>query len=189
MTRVALFGGSFNPPHIAHQLVALYVLETQPVDELWFVPTFTHPFGKQLVGYEHRVAMCERAAAPLGPRARASRAEADLAARPGFVTSHTLDLVEHVAAQGHELRLVIGTDILLDATKWYRWDDVVAKAPPIVVGRGGHALPTGSAAGFSMPEISATHVRNLLSCGASEVTGLVPRDVLRYIAEHHLYQP
>ena len=48
MTRVALFGGSFNPPHVAHQLVALYILETQDVDELWFVPTYAHPFGKQL---------------------------------------------------------------------------------------------------------------------------------------------
>ena len=43
MTAIALFGGSFNPPHVAHQLVALYVLETQPIDELWFVPTYTHP--------------------------------------------------------------------------------------------------------------------------------------------------
>ena len=48
MTRVALFGGSFNPPHVAHQLVALYVLETQPVDELWFVPVYEHVFGKPL---------------------------------------------------------------------------------------------------------------------------------------------
>ncbi len=51
MARVALFGGSFNPPHVAHQMVALYVLETQPVDELWFVPTYAHPFGKALVDY------------------------------------------------------------------------------------------------------------------------------------------
>src|SRR5215813_12618933 len=114
MARVALFGGSFNPPHVAHQLVALYVLETQPVDELWFVPTFAHPFGKQLADYEHRIAMCELTAAALGDRARVSRAEAELAARPGFVASHTLDLVEHVAARGVAPRLVIGSDILRD---------------------------------------------------------------------------
>jgi nicotinic acid mononucleotide adenylyltransferase len=40
-----------------------------------------------------------------------------------------------------------------------------------------------------MPEISATHVRDLLARGDSGVAGLVPRDVLRYIAHHHLYQP
>jgi nicotinate-nucleotide adenylyltransferase len=190
MARVALFGGSFNPVHAAHQLVALYVLETQPVDELWFVPTFTHPFGKQLVAFDHRVAMCELAAAPLGPRARVSRAEAELAARPDFVASRTLDLVDHVAGQGHAPRLVVGTDILHDASKWYRWDDVVARAPLIVVGRTGHSLPVGSdATGVTMPEISATQVRDALAHGASSVHGLVPASVLRYIAEHHLYPP
>ena len=190
MTRVALFGGSFNPPHVAHQLIALYVLETHPVDELWFVPTYAHPFRKHLIAYEHRVAMCELAAAPLGPRVRVSRAEAELAARPGFVASHTIDLIDHLAAQGHPLRLVVGADILGDAAKWHRWDDVVARAPLIIVGRPGHPVPPGSSAtGVTMPEISATRVRDLLAHGASDVTGLVPRDVLRYIAQHHLYQP
>jgi nicotinate-nucleotide adenylyltransferase len=192
MTRIALFGGSFNPPHVAHQLVALYVLETQPVDELWFVPTYSHPFGKHLVAYEHRVAMCDLAAAPLGPRARTSRAEAELAARPGFVTSHTLDLVDYLAAQGRALRLVIGADILADAASWHRWDDVVARAPLIVVGRAGYPLALGPgsvATEVTMPEISATRIRDLLAQGASGVTGLVPADVLRYIAHHNLYQP
>jgi nicotinate-nucleotide adenylyltransferase len=194
MSRVALFGGSFNPPHVAHQLIALYVLETQPVDELWFVPTYAHPFGKELAAYEHRVAMCELAAAPLGPRASASRAEGELATRPGFVASRTLDLVELVAARGYQPRLVVGADIVGDAAKWYRWDDVVARAPLIVVGRAGHAAPPAGSVGdmateITMPEVSATRIRDLLARGASDVTGLVPRDVLRYIAQHHLYQP
>ena len=189
-TRVALFGGSFNPPHVAHQLVALYVLETQPVDELWLVPTYAHPFGKRLADYGHRVAMCERAAAPLGPRVRVSRAEAELAARPGFVASRTLDLVEHVAAQGHRPRLVVGSDILRDADKWHRWSEVVAQAPLIVVGRAGYLLPPGSTAiDVTMPEISATRIRDLLARGDSSVSGLVPRGVLGYIAEHNLYTP
>lgn len=191
MARVALFGGSFNPPHAAHQLVALYVLETQPVDELWFVPTYSHPFGKQLASYDHRVAMCRLLAAPLGARAQVSRAEAELAARPDFVASRTLDLVDYVAADGHIPRLVIGADILRDADKWYRWDDVVARAPLIVVGRTGYDLPPGATAtGVTMPEISATHVRELLAQGSgSAVHGLVPASVLRYIAEHTLYAP
>ena len=190
MARVALFGGSFNPPHVAHQMVALYVLETQPIDELWFVPTYAHPFGKDLVAYEHRTAMCELVAAALGARAGVSRAEAELAQRPGFVASHTLDLVELVASQGHAPRLVVGADILAEAEHWYRWEDVIAAAPLIVIGRAGHPLPAGSVATeVTMPEVSATQVRERLARGSSDVTGLVPRNVLRYIAEHHLYQP
>nr|MBA3820459.1 nicotinate-nicotinamide nucleotide adenylyltransferase [Deltaproteobacteria bacterium] len=157
MTRIALFGGSFNPPHVAHQLVALYVLETQPVDELWFVPTHTHPFGKQLAAYDDRIAMCELACEALGPRARVSRVEQELAQAPGFVASRTLDLVDHLAAQGHQLRLVVGSDILGETAKWHRWDDVVAAAPLIVVGRTGHSVPAGSTVtGVTMPEVSST---------------------------------
>jgi nicotinate-nucleotide adenylyltransferase len=187
---VGLFGGSFNPPHAAHQLVALYALETL-VDEIWFVPTYSHPFGKQLVAYEHRVAMCELASAPLGARARVSKAEQELANKPDFVASRTLDLIEHLLASFPDiaLRLVVGTDILHERDKWHRWDDVVAKAPLIVVGRGGVELPAGSVAtGVTMPEISATRVRELLAAGDASVSSLLPRTVLSYIERHGLYR-
>ncbi|MGE3545602.1 MAG: nicotinate-nicotinamide nucleotide adenylyltransferase, partial [Kofleriaceae bacterium] len=133
--RVALFGGSFNPPHVAHQLAALYVLETQPIDELWFVPVYDHVFGKQLESFDHRVAMCELACQALGPRARVSRAEHDVAQQPGFAGSRTMDLIEHLRRSDPslQLRLVIGTDILAERASWHRWDDVVAAAPLIVL--------------------------------------------------------
>jgi len=189
MTRVALFGGSFNPPHVAHQLVALYVLETQPVDEVWFVPVYEHVFGKPLAPFEDRIAMCELAAAALGPRAKVSRAEEELARQPGFAGSRTLDLIEYLrATQAVELRLVIGTDILGETAKWYRWDEVVKAAPPIVIGRAGH-LPEGSSAtGVAMPEISSTEIRAQLAAGHPEaVAALVPASVLWYIAGRNLY--
>ncbi len=190
MSRIALFGGSFNPPHCAHQLVALYVLETCEIDELWFVPTFVHPFGKDLVGYEDRVAMCELVVAALGPRAKVSRAEEQLAHQPGFVASRTLDLVEMLHAQrpGDKFRLVIGGDILTETHKWYRWDDLAKLAPPIVIGRSGHALPPGAQeTGIVMPEISATHARALLAARDPQAAGLLPRSILRYIADRGLY--
>src|ERR687888_183682 len=98
MRKVGLFGGSFNPPHVAHQLVAR---------------------------------------------------------KPDFVASRTLDLIEHLEAQHRdcELHLVIGTDILGETDKWHRWDEVTRRAPLIVVGRPGYALPPGSiATGITMPE-------------------------------------
>ena len=186
---VGLFGGSFNPPHVAHQLVALYALETA-VDEVWFVPTYSHPFGKNLVAYDHRVAMCELASAPLGARARVSKAEQELAHKPDFVASRTLDLIEHLLASfpDIELRLLVGADILHEKDKWHRWDDVVAKAPLIVVGRSGVELPAGSiATGVTMPEISATRVRELLAGSDPSVSSLLPKTVLSYIERHGLY--
>lgn len=190
MPTIALFGGSFNPPHVAHQLVALYVLETQPVDAVWIVPTFKHALGKRLASYEDRLAMCELAAAALGPRVVVSRAEADLAARPDFVSSRTLHLLEHLAEThpGASFRLVIGADILAERDQWYRWDDVVARAPPIVIGRGGHATTADvTATELAMPAVSSTAIRARLAA-QEEVGDLLPRQVLRYIAERGLYR-
>ncbi|MGE0545711.1 MAG: nicotinate-nicotinamide nucleotide adenylyltransferase [Kofleriaceae bacterium] len=201
--RVALFGGSFNPPHVGHQLAALYVLETQPVDELWFVPVYDHVFGKQLESFEHRVAMCELACGALGPRARVSRAEHELAHQAGFMGSRTLDLIGLIQRTDPavQLRLVIGTDILAQTASWYRWGDVVAAAPLIVVGRAGHPLPPGSVAtNITLPAISSTEIRAELAAltpgqralfaseqSDGQVGSLLPGSVLRYIAKAKLY--
>lgn len=189
VTRVGLFGGSFNPPHVAHQLVALFVLETQELDELWFAPTYTHAFGKDLASFEDRVAMCELAAAPLGPRVRVSRIEEEVAAARGGVsrTFHTLEMLiaRHPA---HRFRLVIGADILGETAKWHRWDEIVRLAPPIVVARSGVPAPAGTTiAGVEMPPVSSTEVRARVARGESALP-LVPRAVMGYIAQKNLYR-
>jgi nicotinate-nucleotide adenylyltransferase len=188
---VAIFGGSFNPPHVAHQMVALFVVETMPVDELWFAPTWKHPFAKQLADYEDRIAMCERVAAALGPRVAVSRIEEEVARQPGFVSSRTLHTIEALIARhpGTQFRLVVGADILGETDKWHRWDELVRLAPPIVIGRAGHpAPPEALVTGLEMPEVSSTEVRARLGRGESALP-LVPRSVMGYIAERRLYQP
>jgi nicotinate-nucleotide adenylyltransferase len=188
-TTVALFGGSFNPPHVAHTMVALYVLETAPVDQVWFVPTWRHAFGKELAAYDDRVAMCALAAAPLGARAEVSRVEEEVAnARGG--ESRTLYTLDHLATTRPELafRLVIGADILHEAAKWYRWDEVCRRAPLIVVGRGDvEAPPTAHVTELTMPAVSSTEVRRRLG-GGLDASGLVSRAVLGYIDGRGLYR-
>jgi len=181
---IALYGGSFNPPHIAHELVAMYVLETQPVDSLWFVPTFQHPFGKPLAPFMDRVAMCLLIAQALGDRAHVMRSEEQLARKPGFVASRTLDLIEHLESihDGARFRLVIGSDILTETGQWHRWDEVARRAPPIVVSRPGFPGGTGVAI-----DVSSTRVRALLAAKDPSASELVPRSVLSYIAGHGLY--
>jgi len=186
---IAIFGGSFNPPHVAHQLLALFVLETMPVDELWFVPAWRHPFAKDLVDFEDRVAMCKLAAAPLGRRARVSRIEQELAGEPGFVSSRTFDTLQTLARRHPDarFRLVIGADILGETDKWYRWDDLVELAPPIVIGRSGWPAPPGAIVSeIEMPAVSSTEVRARLARGESAVP-LVPGSVMGYIASRKLY--
>jgi len=185
--RVALFGGSFNPPHVGHQLLALYVLETTGVDELWFVPTFQHPFHKALEAFEDRRQMCARAAEALGPRVRVSDVEARLGG-----ASLTLRTVQRLMEDHpeHAFSLVIGSDLVAETDAWHGVAELRRLVPFIVVQRGGHPSPEpGGLAGtvpVTMPEISSSEIRAALADGRP-MTSWVPRRVLQYIAERRLY--
>jgi nicotinate-nucleotide adenylyltransferase len=178
--RVAIFGGSFNPPHVAHQMVALYVLETAAVDELWMVPAFQHPFGKALEAFAHRLAMCEAAAAALGPRVRVSAVERDLG-----VESRTLRTVRRLQQEfpTHTFSLVIGADLIHEVPTWYAGEELQRTVPFIVVGRTGFDVPGK----LALPRLSSTEVRDALLAGRP-VDGLVSRAVLDYIQAHNLYK-
>jgi nicotinate-nucleotide adenylyltransferase len=178
--RVAIFGGSFNPPHVGHQLVALYVLETAALDELWFVPCWRHTFGKALEAFEDRLRMSELAAAALGARVRVSEVEARL----GGEVSRTLLTIKSLQAShpDHEFLLVIGADVEPELPLWYGADELRRSVRLLVVGRDGFA--GGSA--VSMPAVSSTEIRARLRAG-EPVDGLVPRSVLSYIRERKLY--
>ena len=185
---IGLLGGSFNPPHVGHALLALYVLETTDLDELWLVPTWRHAFGKDLAPYDDRVAMCGALAAALGPRAVVSRVEEEVARARGG-ESRTLHTLEHLAVVRPEARwrLVIGSDILAETGAWLAWDEVCRRAPPIVVGRGDHPAPAGATVSpLTIPAVSSTELRRRLARG-EDVAGLLPRAVLGYIAARGLY--
>jgi nicotinate-nucleotide adenylyltransferase len=178
--RVAIFGGSFNPPHIGHQLVALYVLETAAVDELWFVPCWKHPFDKALEAFPDRLRMCELAAAGLGARVRVSDIEAQL----GGEESPTLLTIKGLQARHpeHQFLLVIGADLEPELPLWYGADELRRTVQMLVVGRGGFV--GGSA--VAMPAVSSTEIRARLRGGES-AEGLVPRRVSDYIRQRGLY--
>ena len=57
----AVFGGSFNPPHRSHETVIASVLQHAVCDSVWLIPTHSHPFGKTLAPFEHRLRMCQLA--------------------------------------------------------------------------------------------------------------------------------
>ena len=188
MPEIALFGGSFDPPHVGHLLAGAYVLATEPVDELWLVPVFAHPFAKPLVGsYDHRVELCEKLAGEL-PRTRVSRAEEDSG------ETRTVDLLEwlHRKHPAHRWALVLGTDLNAETSQWKRFARIQQLARIIKVQRGGHPEPPEAAspaaqANIIIPEISSTQVRTLLKQGA-DVSRLVPRAVLQAIRDAGTYR-
>ncbi len=178
---VGVYGGSFNPPHVAHLLAVSYVLATQPVDRVLVIPAYDHPLGKHLAPFAHRLAMCEAALADLR-RVEVSDIEASLA-QP----SRTLYTLQALAARHPRwsLRLIVGSDILDERDKWFAWDEIVALAPPIVLGRLGHPHPEAPVA--VLPEVASRDLRARLAAGQF-VDPLLPRSVAAYIRTHGLYR-
>ena len=130
------------------------------------MPAFEHPFGKPLAPFEDRLAMCERAAAALGPRVRVSDVERDLGGQ-----SRTLRTVRRLQQQlpAHTFSLVIGADLVDEVPSWYAGEELQRTVPFIVVGRPGS---TGPANAVAMPAVSSTEVRDALLAGRP-VEGLV----------------
>ena len=183
MEPVALFGGSFNPPHLAHVLSLAVVLARFDVARILVVPTFQHPFAKALASYDDRVKMCELAMGWL-PRVEISRVEEELGGE-----SRTLRTIEHLRAQHPDwsLRFVMGADLVVESSKWFGFDRIMELAPPIVLGRAG--VTFAGAPPAILPAISSTEVREKIARGAwDELEPLVPRAVLAFVRERGLYK-
>lgn len=178
---IAVFGGSFDPPHVAHTLVAAWAKATGNVDRVLVVPAFAHPFGKKSVDFDHRVAMCKLAMEGF-PFAEVSDIEKDVGDGRTLYTLQALQKkYEHA-----RFRLLVGSDILAGASRWHKWDEIAQIAPPLVVGRSGHEHPEAPEA-LNLPELSSTELRRRLAEG--QVTeGRLNGRVSDYIQKHGLYK-
>jgi nicotinate-nucleotide adenylyltransferase len=179
--RVAIYGGSFDPPHLGHVLSVAWALSAADIDEVWVIPTWKHAFGKaHQASFDERMTMCELAFGSF--RGVSSM---DVERELGDV-SRTLRTLQALQSRHSEVdfRLLIGADVLATVDRWHRWDDVVQMAPPLVVGRDGYPKPKGCP--ISIPNVSSTEVRDLLD-RAGDLRGLVPTAVLAYIRAQSLY--
>lgn len=172
--RVAFYGGSFNPPHVGHALVAAWLRWTDQVDAVWLVPVGTHAFGKGLAPFSRRLAWCEALARTLGEGVRVEPIEGTLP--PPSYTIRTLQALQR-RHPDHRFRLVVGADTLPSLPRWHRWPDLEAQFDPLVVGRAGYDSPPDVPA---FPGISSTDIRARLTAGHA-VDGLVPAAVLAEI--------
>lgn len=182
--RVGIFGGSFNPPHVAHVLAAAYVLSCCEIDRLLVVPAYQHPFAKALTPFSDRLEMCRRAFRDLA-RVEISAVEEQLGGE-----SRTVRTLEHLHGEHPEwrMRLVVGADVVHEMDRWWSPERVKQLAPPIVLGRIGIAPPPDfEHAPRVLPEVSSSAIRTALARGVPQ-DDLLPRAVVEYIAERGLYR-
>jgi nicotinate-nucleotide adenylyltransferase len=183
--KIGLYGGSFNPPHVCHTLTTVWAMQTHRLDEVWWVPTFQHAFNKDLASFEYRVRMCQLALAQIDG-ASISQVERDLGGE-----SRTIDTVSALGEQfpNHDYSLIIGSDILDEASRWKNWQGLMEMVDLIVIGRAGHVGDEDpESTEFRLPNISSTRIRDALSLGRYEdLRFWLARDVIDFIADHALY--
>ncbi len=142
MARTAVFGGSFNPIHYGHLLLADEILEQLGLDRVLFVPAGAppHKTTASLAPAADRHAMVALAIAG-HPHFEVSDLELR---RPG--PSYTVDTLEALAGSGDELFLLVGSETFLDLLSWRAPKRVAALARLVVVPRAGSAFDPESAA-------------------------------------------
>jgi nicotinate-nucleotide adenylyltransferase len=181
--RVGILGGSFNPPHIAHVLMALAAYATEELDHLWVIPTADHAFGKDLAPFDCRLRMCHLAFRHFAGGVAVLDVESRLP-KPSYTVN--LLRVLHAARPGIKPVWLAGSDILADLPRWKEPDEVQRLSRLVVLPRQGHPAPLAAKLAVDLPQLSSTDVRNMLQRGEA-CDGVLDMEVLTYIERTHLY--
>lgn len=184
--KIGIFGGTFDPPHLCHTLLCLYVLETTSLDKIFVIPCYQHAFGKLSASFEHRLAMCQLAMKRLQPEVEVL----DIEGRRGGI-SYTIDTVRELSAlyPEDEFVVIIGSDILKETDRWKNFDELQRMVKILVVPRLTEETRAEFIGGkkFFLPDVSSTIIREKLRANQS-VEHLISASVLEYIKTHNLYR-
>jgi len=193
--RLAIFGGSFDPPHVGHLLVGDDACDQLSLDRLIFVPTATQPLkvGRAVATAEQRLAMV-RLLVRGDPRFEVSTIEVE---RAGL--SFTVDTLTHFAKlyPTAERFLLLGADVVGSFGQWKEPERIEQLATPVLLERqsdDGEEAPPARQEGVAFTrlptrrvDVSSTEIRERVRLGKS-LRGFVTDDVAAYIASNGLYR-
>ncbi len=180
----AMFGGTFDPIHKAHVVMAREAADAFGLDQVLMIPAGQPPHKGTGTPYEHRFRMVELACkgdARLVP----SRIE------EGQARSYSIHTIERLKADGGELYFIIGSDAFAEIRTWFRAEDVIRAVQFIVVSRPGHRyeVPPGARVHrletVAMP-VSSSEIRAELARGRRPAD--IAPEVADYILANGLYR-
>ena len=185
--KIGLLGGSFNPVHWGHLLLAEFAREQCGLDQVWFVPTATPPHkpSRDLLDGEHRLAMI-RLAVRGNPALRSS----DVELRLGGV-SYTIRTVRLLRAKFPKTRwfLIVGSDLF--TVPWVEFSELCRTCTFVAAERHAGIRPKRAPGirWLSMPriDISSSMIRERIRRGQS-IRYLVPDAVAGYLRRHRCFQ-
>lgn len=198
MKKIAMFGGSFNPPHIGHLQLAQAFIEELKLDTLLLVPVFSppHKAANEMASPKHRLNMC-RLLERYNPKIKAS----DIEIKRGG-SSYTVDTLKALKTLYPDsvLHLIIGADMYMSLQSWYQPEQICSLAKICTISRNcdniamleNHSrfLKRFGCESIILKDkvmtVSSTQVRNSLKSGES-VMSLVAAEVYDYIKRNGLY--
>ncbi len=200
--RVGILGGTFDPVHLGHLIIAEQAREQAALDAVWFIPAPRPPHKDpaELTRFDYRVEMLQLALAG-NPAFRVDDLE-----RHRCGPSYTADTLAELAQKhpNHEFFLILGADALNDLPDWHEPGRILQQAGLLVASRPGHALPSEAdlrtrlglalSAPLRLQTISVPHIdissRDLRArAGAGRsLRYLLPRAVECYILDKRLYR-
>ena len=198
--RVALFGGSFDPPHHGHTAIAAAAADVFDLDQVLFAPVGRQPLKRENApaNFADRLAMVELACR-MDPRFAASDLDAPRNDGTPNYTVQTLATL-HEAMPDARLFNLVGADSFLNLPRWHEPERLLEVAEWIVVSRPGFPLANLSALGLTPhqrgrvhllqtvhEDVAATNLRERLEAGEPCADVLDP-EVAAYIQTRHLYR-
>lgn len=188
---IALFGGSFNPVHIGHMMVAQYVAQFTPVDQVWMLVSPRNPLkpDSPLAPDSKRLEMLELACAG-DPQILASDFEFSLPT-PSY-TCNTLSKLKE-SFPHLSFSLLIGADNWLLFHQWRSWEEILTNYPIYIYPRPGYeidseSLPPSVTYLSECPtsSLSSTFIRQAIRQGKN-ISHFLPAGVYNFILNHNLY--
>ena len=184
LKKIGIYGGTFDPVHHAHLILARDALETLGLDEVIFVPVAVSPLKKAapVASGELRLAML-RAAIKGEPKFAADNCELS---RPP--PSFTIDTVEEIRRRNNYAAIycLIGEDNVDTLTKWHRFAELEKMVHFVVLDRRGQPASHCYSVIDRKIDISATEIRTRVASGRS-IRYLVPSTVEEIIRREKLY--
>ena len=187
---IGILGGSFNPVHIGHMIIASYIAQWGYVDKVWLTLSPQNPFkeARDLIPDLKRLAMLNMATRTASC---IETCDIELSMRRPSYTINTLDVLRKQHPTKH-FKLIIGSDNWRVFEQWRDWERILDEFGVIVYPRPGYDIERKSVDGMEsahapLIDISSSFIRQAISHG-KDCSFFLPNGVYKYIMDNKFYQ-